>query len=254
MTRSQLLALAIGAVVVVLAGVAIGLWLSRQAPSPSPSPSPSSAVACQAAVTPDTIRIDPDTGLSDDVVFLVGTGFPAETVVTVDFMTGQGLDTTSSPDGDVSVEITPEPGVTHPDSPDLAAGPVTWIVASGCRAEVVVTIVFSREPSPSPTFGIPIGLSAGDYAEIIADGVRVRVSPSPTSTVVCALFSADVVRILAPAQMAEGYAWYRIETVIIQSVEPLEGYIAAGADGVPFLRQTGEPPPPTPTPAPSASP
>jgi hypothetical protein len=119
-----------------------------------------------------------------------------------------------------------------------------------CETQVTVTIELTHEPSPTP----PTDLSAGGYAEVIADGVRVRIAPSPTATVIGALFSGDVVRILAPAQVAEGYAWYRVETVVVQSGDPMTGYVAAGVEGQPFLRPTTAPPPPTPTPLPSASP
>ena len=54
--------------------------------------------------------------------------------------------------------------------------------------------------------------------------------------------------------MADGYTWYLIKTVVIQSGQALRGYVAAGSGTQAFLVQTTEPPPPTPTPAPTPSP
>ncbi|MGH2488642.1 MAG: SH3 domain-containing protein, partial [Candidatus Limnocylindria bacterium] len=100
----------------------------------------------------------------------------------------------------------------------------------------------------------PTDLAAGGYAEVIADGVRVRIAPSATATVIGALFTGDVVRILAPAQVAEGIAWYRVETVVVQHGDAMTGYVAAGVEGQPFLRPTSAPPPPTPSPSVTPSP
>ncbi|MGH2463264.1 MAG: SH3 domain-containing protein [Candidatus Limnocylindria bacterium] len=250
------------AVILVIGAAAIGYALaSSRNPTPSPSPSPSAGpLACEVSVSPDTIVVNPDTGQSDDVLFFAGTGFPPDSAVSI-FLTGSVQEGTTSDAGSFTVEVDVGPGVTHPEPQDVKRGPVTWTVTGwdapqppgdfgslpprACETQVTVTIELTHEPSPTP----PTDLAAGGYAEVIADGVRVRVAPSPTATVIGALFSGDVVRILAPAQVAEGFAWYRIETVVIASGQPLTGYVAAGVEGQPFLRPTTEPPPPTPSPS-----
>ena len=256
------------AVVLVIGAAAIGYALavsSRPTATPGPSPTSPAGLSCEATVTPATILVNPDTGASDDVLSFAGTGFPPNSAVSI-YLTGSVLDGSTSGSGSFSLEVEAGSEVTHPAPPDIEPGAVTWTVTGwdapqppgdfgsvpprACEAQVTVTIELTHEPSPTP----PTDLSAGGYAEVIADGVRVRIAPSPTATVIGALFSGDVVRILAPAQVAEGYAWYRVQTVVIQSGQPMTGYVAAGTEGQPFLRPTTAPPPPTPTPLPSASP
>jgi hypothetical protein len=116
--------------------------------------------------------------------------------------------------------------------------------------EVTVIIELTAVPSATP----PTDLVPGGYAEVLADGVRVRVEPSLEATVVGALFTGDVVRILEPAQVAEDLVWYRVESVVTQSGAQVRGYVAAGSGSSIYLRPTAEPPPPTPTPSPSPSP
>ena len=246
----------------------LAVFVAGCTPSGSPfaTPSPSSAVvACEVSVSPAAFTVNPDTGASDDVLFFAGTGFPPNSAVSI-YLTGSVQDGTTSDGGSFTLEIHAGSEVTHPAPPDIEPGAVTWTVTGwdspqppgdfgsvpprACETQVTVTLELTHAPSPTP----PTDLSAGGYAEVIADGVRVRIAPSPTATVIGALFSGDVVRILAPAQVAEGYAWYRVETVVVQSGQPLTGYVAAGVEGQPFLRPTTAPPPPTPTPLPSASP
>ena len=265
MTRRQWLVIALGAVAVVAGGVVIGFAIgSRPPPSESPSPSGSVGIECTVSATPDTILVDPDTGDSDDVVFVAGTGFPGESAVSI-YLPETVVDVVTTAAGGFTVEIAAAAGVTHPEPPDIEAGLAVWNITGwdapeapgdfgsvpprACQAQVSVTLELTHEPSPTP----PSDLSAGGYAEILADGVRVRVEPSLDSTVVGALFTGDVVRILAPAQVVEGLTWYRVESVLIQSGQQVRGYIAAGADGEVYLRPTVEPPP-TPTPGPSPSP
>jgi hypothetical protein len=257
------------AVVLVIGAAAIGYALavsSRPTATPGPSPSSPPGFSCEVSISDTTIVVNPDTGLAEDaVLFLAGTGFPGSSGVTL-VLTGTAIDLVSDPSGSFTYTLAPVPGDSYPAPPDLERGSLTWTVigwdaaeAPGdfgslppriCETQVTVNIELTHEPSPTP----PTDLSAGGYAEVIADGVRVRIAPSPTATVIGALFSGDVVRILAPAQVAEGFAWYRVETVVIQSGDPLTGYVAAGVEGQPFLRPTTAPPPPTPTPLPSASP
>jgi hypothetical protein len=269
MTRRLPLRIAIAAGVVLVAAVAIGFGLGRllSAPgeSPTPSASPSDAASCQVTVTPTTIHVDPSNGSSDDVLFFAGAGFPPNAAIQIDFGATDAveeLETTTG--GTFDAAIPASVGTTYPA--DVEAGPLTWTVHGlpepgsspggspaaepSCTAEVTVTVALTAAASPTP----PTDLSAGGYAEILADGVRVRVEPSIDATVVGALFTGDVVRILAPAQVVDGLAWYRIESVVTQSGDQVSGYVAAGADGQNFLRPTGEPPPPTPSPSPSASP
>jgi hypothetical protein len=264
MSRRQFTVAAV-AVGLVIGAAAIGyaLAVSSRGPTATPSPSPAGTPveACQVSVSPNTIRVNPDTGQSEDVLFIAGTGFPPGVAVSI-YMAGSVTDATTTNTGSFTVELGPSSEVAYP----LQPGPAFWTITAwdsplppgdfgslpprACETRVQVTIELTHEPSPTP----PTDLSAGGYAEVIADGVRVRIAPSPTATVIGALFSGDVVRILAPAQVAEGYAWYRVETVVIQSGDPMTGYVAAGTEGQPFLRPTTAPPPPTPTPLPSASP
>jgi len=270
MTQRRFMVAAL-AVVLVVGAAAIGyaLAVSSRGPTATPSPSPTSPAgfSCKVSVAPTTIVVNPETGLAQDaVLFLAGTGFPGSSGVTL-VLTGTAVDFVSDPSGSFTYTLAPVPGDTYPAPPDLEPGSLTWTVIGwdaaeapgdfgslpprSCETEVQVSIEFTHDPSPTP----PTDLSAGGYAEVIADGVRVRVAPSATATVIGALFSGDVVRILAPAQVdLEGIAWYRIETVVTQSGEHRTGYVAAGVEGQPFLRPTTAPPPPTPTPLPSASP
>ena len=250
--------------VAVLLGYVLGQLMS-DADDPGSSPSPSVAVSCQVTVTPETIRVESETSGSDDVLFFAGAGFPPNSAVQIDFSPAPSLqDFTSSAGGTFEATIPASPGSTY--EPGVQPGPLTWTIRGWdvpeppdtsspgpqpvCSAEVTVTIELTEAASPTP----PTDLSAGGYAEILADGVRVRIEPSLDSTVVGSLFTGDIVRLLAPAQMAEGLAWYRVESVVTQSGETVRGYIAAGADGQVYLRPTGEPPPPTPSPTLSPSP
>jgi len=256
------------AVVLVLGVAAIGYALAVSSRGPTATPSPSQSLgplACEVSVSPDTFLVDPDTGASDDVLFFAGTGFPQNSAVSI-YLTGTVQEGTTSDAGSFTLEVEAGSDVTHSAPPDIEAGPVTWTVTGwdapqppgefgsvpprACETQVTVSIELTHEPSPTP----PTDLAAGGYAEVIADGVRVRVAPSPTATVIGALFSGDVVRILAPAQVAEGFAWYRVETVVIASGQPLTGYVAAGVEGQPYLRPTTAPPPPTPSPSVTPSP
>ena len=267
MTQRRLL-MAVGAVVLVVGAAAIGylLALASRGPSASPSPTPQAAFSCEVSLSQPTILVNPDTGRSeDDELFLAGTGFPRSSGVTL-VLHGTSMDFVSDPSGSFTFTFAVEPGEAYPEPPDIEPGPVTWTVvgwdapeAPGdfgsipprvCETRVSVTIELTHVSSPTP----PTDLSAGGYAEVIADGVRIRVAPSATATVIGALFTGDVVRILAPAQVAEGIAWYRVETVVVQSGEHHTGYVAAGVDGQPFLRPTTAPPPPTPSPSVTPSP
>jgi hypothetical protein len=270
MTQRRLL---MGALAVVLAvgAAAIGYWLAVSTGGPTATPSPPGSPAgfsCEVSLSPTTIVVNPDTGLSTDAeLFLAGTSFPPSSGVTL-VLVGTALDFVSDPSGSFTYTFPPVPGEAYPAPPDLEPGELTWTVIGwdapeapgdfgsippeACETRVSVTVELTHTPSPTP----PTDLSAGGYAEVIADGVRVRAAPSATATVIGALFIGDVVRILAPAQVAEGIAWYRIETVVTQSGEHRTGYVAAGIEGQPFLRPTTEPPPPTPSPSvtPSSTP
>jgi hypothetical protein len=268
MTRRRTGGLVVAALGVVAVALFIGYLLGQlmsAAEDPTPSPSPSPSVSCQVTVTPTTIHVDAESSGSDDVLFFAGAGFPPNSAVQIDFSPAASVqDFTSSASGTFEATIPASANSTYPV--DVESGPVTWTVSGWdtaeppvtsspapqpvCTAEVTVTIELTDAPSPTP----PTDLSAGGYAEILADGVRVRIEPSLESTVVGALFTGDVVLLLAPAQMAEGLVWYRIESVVTQSGETVRGYVAAGAGGEVYLRPTGEPPPPTPSPSPSASP
>ena len=106
MTRRQWTFIGFGGAVVLIVGFAIGFGLSsRQSPSSSPTPSPSPAAECQVSVTPTTIRVDPDTGASDDILFFAGSGFPPSSAVTIDFYVDPALDYTSTASGDFSAEM-----------------------------------------------------------------------------------------------------------------------------------------------------
>ena len=235
-------------------------------PSPTESPSPTASVtACQVSVSPESILVNGDTGQSDEVLYFAGSGFPSEVAVSVSFG-GSVANASTTSAGSFTLEIGPSLQVTYPSPPTAGPGPATWTITAwdaaqppddgssrppiACETQVVVGLEFTDVSNPAP----PADLSAGDYAEVIADGVRVRSEPSPSATVVGALFIGDVIRILAPAQVAEGFAWYRMETVVIQSGQALHGYVAAGTADQAFLRRTGQPLPSTPTPSPSPSP
>jgi hypothetical protein len=266
MNRRQAVPTVLGGAVILLAGLALGFTLANR-PTTSPTPSPSAVVACQVSVSPTTITVDPVSGGSDDILSFAGSGFPSSVAVSIDFApVGSVLDFTTTPAGDFTAEVRATVGTTHPAPPNIEAGTLTWTVIGwdsptppqdgesipprACEVEVEVRIELAAVPSATP----PTDLVAGGYAEVLADGVRVRVEPSTESTVVGALFTGDVVRILAPAQVVEDLVWYQVESVVIQSGQPVRGYVAAGSGDTVYLRATAEPPPPTPTPEPSPSP
>ncbi len=268
MSRRQWAFIGFGAAVVLVAGFFIGFAISSgPLASPTPTPSPSAAAfSCTVSIEPTTIVVNPDTGLAEDATLvMVGTGFPPSSGVTL-LLTGTAVDTVTDASGSVEFHVAPVAGETYPAPPDLEAGPLTWTVvgwdapqAPGdfasapprvCETRVTITIAFTHTPSPSP----PTDLSAGSYGKILADGVRVRVQPALDATVVGALFTGDVVRILSPAQVVEGLVWYQVETVVLQAGgSPIRGYMAAGSDGQVYLEPTTAPPPPTPTPSASPS-
>lgn len=267
MTQRRLV-VAVAAVVLVVGAAVIGylLAIASRGPSATPSPSPPAAFSCEVSLSQPTILVNPDTGVAEDgELFLAGTGFPRSSGVTL-VLHGTSMDFVSDPSGSFTFTFTPAAGDAYPEPPDIESGPVTWTVvgwdapeAPGdfgsipprvCENRVSVIIELTHTSSPTP----PTDLSAGGYAEVIADGVRVRIAPSSTATVIGALFTGDVVRILAPAQVVDGIAWYRVETVVIQSGDHHTGYVAAGVEGQPFLRPTTAPPPPTPSPSATASP
>ena len=260
----------IAGVIVVVGAAAIGYAVAISSRGPDATPTPSAAsspgLACEVSVSPETIVVDPDTGESGDVLFVAGAGFPPNRAATI-YLEGSTLDVTTTGSGGFTTEIQPAPGVTYPAPPNIEAGTVTWNVTGwdaptgpgstgslpprACETQLTVTIELTHTPSATPA----LDLSAGSYAEVVADGVRVRVEPSLEATAVGALYTGDVVRILAPALVAEGLAWYRIETVVVAHGQALHGYMAAGGpDGQAYLRPTIEPPPPTPSPSPSPSP
>ncbi len=126
MTRRQWLLVTLGAVVVVAGGMAIGFALgSRPSPSASPTPSGSVATECAVSATPDTILVDPDTGDSDDVVFVAGTGFPVESAVSI-YLPETVVDVVTTAAGGFTVEIAAAAGVTHPQPPNVEAGLAVW--------------------------------------------------------------------------------------------------------------------------------
>lgn len=266
MTRRQAALVVVGGAVVLIAGFALGFALSNR-PTADPSPTPSTAVDCQVSLSPTTFTVDPVSGASDDILSFAGSGFPASSAVTIDFAPNGAIeDYTATADGDFSAEVRATVGTTHPAPPNIEAGPMTWTVTGwdgpeppqegesipprACEVELEVTIELTAVPSATP----PTDLVPGGYAEVLADGVRVRVEPSVEATVVGALFTGDVVRILEPAQVVEDLVWYRVESVVIQSGQQVRGYVAAGSGSTIYLRPTAEPPPPTPTPSPSPSP
>jgi hypothetical protein len=266
MTRRQAVLIALGGAVVLVAGFALGLALSNR-PSGSSSPTPAASPECQVSLSPTTIVVDPVTGASDEILSFAGSGFPPSSAVSIDFEPMDTvLDFTSTAGGDFTAEVRATVGTTHPAPPNIEGGPTTWTVIGwdspeppgsatslpprACEVEVTVMIELTAVPSATP----PTDLVPGGYAEVLADGVRVRVEPSLEATVVGALFTGDVVRILEPAQVAEDLVWYRVESVVTQSGAQVRGYVAAGSGSSIYLRPTAEPPPPTPTPSPSPSP
>jgi hypothetical protein len=265
MNRRQAVPTVLGGAVILFAGLALGFTLANR-PTATPTPSPSAAVDCQVTVSPTTFTVDPVTGASDDILSFAGSGFPPSSAVSIDFAPVETvLESATTADGDFTAEVRATVGTTHPAPPNITAGSMTWVVTGwdsptppedgesipprACEVEVEVAVELTASASPTP----PTDLVAGGYAEVLADGVRVRVEPSTESTVVGALFTGDVVRILAPAQVVEDLVWYQVESVVIQSGQPVRGYVAAGSGDTVYLRATAEPPPPTPTPVPSPS-
>ena len=197
---------------------------------------------------------------------MAGTGFPPSSGVTL-LLTGTALDTVTDASGTWNSCCARCRRDTIRPRPISKPGPLTWTVVGWdapqapaefasapprvCETSVSDHHRFTHTPSPSP----PTDLSAGSYGKILADGVRVRVQPALDATVVGALFTGDVVRILSPAQVVEGLVWYQVETVVLQAGgSPIRGYMAAGSDGQVYLEPTTAPPPPTPTPSASPSP
>ncbi len=124
------------------------------------------------------------------------------------------------------------------------------------------------EASPSGEGGATSEPSAGEltkgtYAQVVVDGLRVRVSAKADATPVGALFFGDVVRIRGEAGTAGGYTWYEIESFHTANDQPVTGFVAGAKGGTAYLKAlAGKPSPtpsrsptrePSPTPAPSGS-
>jgi hypothetical protein len=269
-TRRQGVLVALGGGVILIVGFALGFALSsRNQPEATPTPT-SDAATCQVSVSPTTIVVDPDRLDVTSTVFIAGAGFPPSSGVTL-MLPGEALDLGSDASGSFSYVLAAAAGDAYPLPPDLEPGAVTWTVIGwdspqappdsgsippkACETQVTVTIELTGSASATPAGSPPTDLVPGGYAEVLADGVRVRIEPSLDATVTGALFIGDVVRILEPAQAAEGLIWYRVESVVTGGGEYVRGYVAAaGSDGQAFLAPTDEPPSPTPSPSPSPSP
>ena len=124
------------------------------------------------------------------------------------------------------------------------------------------------EASPSGDSGATSEPSAGEltkgtYAQVMVDGLRVRVSAKADATPVGALFFGDVVRIRAAAGTSGGYTWYEVESFHTANDQPVTGFVAGAKGGTAYLKAlAGKPSPtpsrsptrePSPTPAPSGS-
>jgi len=97
-------------------------------------------------------------------------------------------------------------------------------------------------------------LVQGAYAQVMVDGLRVRISAKPTATAVGALFFGDVVRIRSTAGTAGGYTWYEIETFQTANDQPLTGYVAGAKGATAYLKALAGKPTPTPSRSPTPSP
>jgi hypothetical protein len=115
----------------------------------------------------------------------------------------------------------------------------------------------SSAPAPSATPApAPSGLAAGVYAQVVVDGLNVRVNPKADATAIGQLFFGDVVLVRSDAGVVAGLHWYEVETYQTANDQRLIGYVAAGASGQAYLQPlAGKPSPtPSPTPTPAATP
>ena len=109
-------------------------------------------------------------------------------------------------------------------------------------------------PSPSKSAAPAGELAPGTYAQVLVDGLRVRVDAKPDATAVGALFFGDVVRIRASAGKAGGYTWYEVETYQTINDTPLTGYVAGAHGEEAYLKALAAKPSPTPSHSPTPSP
>ncbi len=118
----------------------------------------------------------------------------------------------------------------------------------------------SVSQAPASASVAPAGgeLGVGTYAQVMVDGLRVRVSAKASATPVGALFFGDVVRIRAKAGEAGGYTWYEVESFQTANDQPVTGYVAGAKGDTAYLKALAGKPSPTPsrspTPRPTASP
>lgn len=116
----------------------------------------------------------------------------------------------------------------------------------------------SAAPASATPAPVPSGLSAGIYAQVVGDGLNVRVNPGTSATIIGQLFFGDVVLVQSDAGMHDGFHWYKVETYQTVNNQGLLGYVAAAVGGQATLQPlAGKPtltPSPTPTPVPTAAP
>ncbi|MGH2488065.1 MAG: hypothetical protein ACRDFR_00400, partial [Candidatus Limnocylindria bacterium] len=167
MTQRRVLVAAL-AIILVVGAAAIGyaLAISSREPTATPSPTAPAGFSCEVSLSPTTIVVNPDTGLSQDSqLFLAGTGFPPSSGVTL-VLVGRAIDFVTDPSGSFTFTFAPVPGDTYPAPPDLEPGPLTWTVIGwdapeapgdfgslppqACEAQVSVTIDLTHTPSPTP--------------------------------------------------------------------------------------------------------
>jgi hypothetical protein len=128
-------------------------------------------------------------------------------------------------------------GTPGPGSPTSAPGSV---VPSSSEAPA------SGTPAPVPT-----GLAAGVYAQVVVDGLNVRVNPKSDATPIGQLFFGDVVLVRSDAGVVAGVHWYEIETYQTVNDQRLIGYVAGAASGQSYLQPLAGKPSPTPSPTPT---
>ena len=102
-------------------------------------------------------------------------------------------------------------------------------------------------PEPCPP---ALALGAGIQARVI-DGSRVRETPSLRGRVLSALPGGTVITITGGAACAEGINWWPVTVPFGSSSELVNGWIAEGQNGIPFLSVDLVP---VPTPIPCAPP
>ena len=155
----------------------------------------------------------------------------------------------------------------------LSAAAAVCLVLAACGAAAATTPSPSPSPSPAaaiepspsasatamasaePSVSVPgdsVPIPANSYARVVTDDLRVRSKPGvsdDSKKLEPLLQDGKLVLVLEGPVRASGYDWYRVQPVITEDFGTPDpsGWVAAGADGEPWIQSETVKCPPLPT-------